>query len=169
MKRSELFFNRPPDLAATSPAEARGETRDMGRLLVSTPTIQKHASFLDLPSFLQPGDLLVVNRSATMPASLPAAGLPGAFILNLSTHYGSGLWLVEPRHSPSRPGPLPIELCSEIRVAAAGITGRFVAPYPGLPRKLRQEKERRRWCLKNLSGNADSYLLHILRTSRSPE
>lgn len=55
------------------------------RLLVSTPDGHRHARFVDLPSFLEPGDLLVVNRSATLAASLPATGDFGPFILNLST------------------------------------------------------------------------------------
>ena len=132
MNRSELLFNRPPDLVATAPAEARGRSRDNGRLLVSTAHGHKHARFLELAQFLQPGDLLVANRSATLPASLPANGQSGEFTLNLSTHYGSGLWLAEPRHSPARPGPLPIKTGDEIQTA--GTTARFVTPFPGLPR-----------------------------------
>ena len=72
MKRSDLIFDRPDNLAATRPAEADGQARDNGRLLVSTPSGHQHARFIDLPQFLRPGDLLVVNRSATLPASLRA-------------------------------------------------------------------------------------------------
>jgi S-adenosylmethionine:tRNA ribosyltransferase-isomerase len=132
MNRSELLFNRPPDLVATAPAEALGNSRDNGRLLVSTAQSHKHARFMDLPQFLQPGDLLVANRSATLPASLPANGQSGEFTLNLSTHYGSGLWLAEPRHCPARPGFLPISAGDEIQVAT--LSACFVSPFPGLPR-----------------------------------
>jgi S-adenosylmethionine:tRNA ribosyltransferase-isomerase len=69
MKRTQLEFDRPETLAATRPAEARGIERDEVRLLVSTPSGHTHAYFRDLPMFLRPGDLLVVNRSATLPAS----------------------------------------------------------------------------------------------------
>ena len=74
MKRSELLFDRPASLAATKPAEQRGLARDEVRLLVSTPGGHRHAHFYNLPEFFRPGDLLVINRSATLPASLPATG-----------------------------------------------------------------------------------------------
>lgn len=132
MKRSELFFERPDSLAATMPAEERGVERDAVRLLVSTPSGHRHAHFYDLPGFLRAGDLLVVNRSATLPASLPATGRVGAFTLNLSTNYGRGVWLAEPRWSPAKQGPLPLAAGDEIRVA--GVRGRLLRQFPGLPR-----------------------------------
>ena len=131
MKRADLIFDRPPELAATAPAELRGLKRDEIRLLVSTSQGHTHAHFYELADFLQPGDLLVVNHSATLPASLPARGKAGPFILNLSTHYGRGLWLAEPRKSAAQPGPLPFEKGERIQVA--GLDARMVAPYPGLP------------------------------------
>jgi S-adenosylmethionine:tRNA ribosyltransferase-isomerase len=131
MNRADLIFERPAQLAATAPAEARGLKRDEVRLLVSTPQGHSHAHFFDLADYLQPGDLLVVNHSATLPASLPAMGRFGAFILNLSTDYGRGLWLTEPRWSAGRPGPLPLERGE--RIQAAGMDARMVAPYPAIP------------------------------------
>lgn len=132
MNRSELLFERPPERQATAPPEARGLERDAVRLLVTTPEGHEHARFRDLPHFLEPGTLVVVNRSATLPASLPAEGAPGDFRLSLSTRYGAGLWLAEPRWSAARPGPLPLA-CGE-RIRVAGLPARLVAPYPGLPR-----------------------------------
>jgi S-adenosylmethionine:tRNA ribosyltransferase-isomerase len=55
----------------------------------------------------------------------------GTFVLNLSTTYGNGLWLAEPRWSASRPGPLPLERGERIEVA--GLGGRLVSPYPAIP------------------------------------
>lgn len=132
MRRSELFFKRPTDLVATAPTEIRGKARDRGRLLVSANGGHQHARFLDLPQFLQPGDLLVVNRSATLPASLPGEGSFGKFILNLSTDYGSGLWLAEPRFNEATPGPLPVRIGD--RIMFGEICGHFIAPYPGIER-----------------------------------
>lgn len=97
MLRDELFFERPQELQATAPAELRGLARDEVRLMVSTPSGHVHTRFMHLAQYLQPGDLLVVNRSATLPASLPAVAAIGDFRLNLSTDYGRGLWLAEPR------------------------------------------------------------------------
>jgi S-adenosylmethionine:tRNA ribosyltransferase-isomerase len=132
MLRQQLAFERPADLQATAPAEARGLRRDEVRLLVSTPSSHRHDLFVNLPNYLQAGDLLVVNRSATLPASLPARGAEGPFRLNLSTNYGRGLWLAEPRWSHDRPGPLPFARGERIDVAGAPAT--LVAPHAGLPR-----------------------------------
>lgn len=132
MLRNELLFERPAELQATAPAEARGLQRDEVRLLVSTPDGHEHAVFRQLDEYLRPGDLLVVNRSATIPASLPATAALGEFRLNLSTRYGGGLWLAEPRWSANRPGPLPLERGETI--AVAGTPATVVGPHPGLPR-----------------------------------
>jgi S-adenosylmethionine:tRNA ribosyltransferase-isomerase len=132
MLRQQLNFERPPALQATAPAEARGLKRDEVRLMVSTQSGHSHDHFFNLPTYLQEGDLLVVNRSATLPASLPAQGAEGSFRLNLSTDYGRGLWLAEPRWSHDSPGPLPFVPGESIAVAGAPAT--LVAPHMGLPR-----------------------------------
>jgi len=72
---SALAFELPARLEAHEPPEARGLSRDEVRLLVATRHDGSiaHARFRDLPAFLGPGDLLVVNASATLAAALPAA------------------------------------------------------------------------------------------------
>ena len=132
MKRAELIFSRPLELQATAPAEARGVSRDQARLMVSTPQGHEHTHFYDLAHYLNPGDLLVVNDSATLAASLPASGALGQFVVNFATDFGSGTWLVEPRWSTSQQGPLPLHAGEEIEVA--GLSTRLIANYPGLPR-----------------------------------
>ena len=132
MKRDALAFSRPAHLQAREPAEDRGQARDDVRLLVTTPDGSIHGRFGDLPRFLRRGDVLVVNDSATLPASLAARGSLGPFILNLSTRYGGGLWLAEPWWSTSEPGPLPLEAGQSFEVA--GTTAELVARYPGIPR-----------------------------------
>ena len=132
MRVADLDFTRPAHLQATRPAEARGLTRDGVRLLVSTPEGHHHSAFTNLANFLNPGDLLVVNRSATLPASLPAEGAFGPFLLNLSTRYGAGVWLAEPRPNVATPGPLP--LGSGDAATVGGLRATFLVPYPGLPR-----------------------------------
>lgn len=132
MKRAELIFARPRELQATAPAEARGIARDHARLMVSNGQTHEHAHFYDLARFLNPGDLLVVNDSATLPASLPATGKLGSFIVNFATDFGNGTWLVEPRWSTSQQGPLPLSAGEEIEVS--GLPVRLIATYPGLPR-----------------------------------
>ena len=128
----DLTFERPAALQATRPPELRGAGRDDVRLLVSSPAGHAHAHFTNLAQFLRPGDLLVVNDSATLPASLPGRGAFGAFLLNLSTRYGANLWLAEPRWSASTPGPLPLQAGEALKVA--DLNARAVAPHPALPR-----------------------------------
>ncbi len=132
MKREELIFARPDGLQATAPPEERGVARDEVRLLVSTPQGHQHAHFYELANYLRRGDLLVVNNSATVAASLPAEGQIGRFIVNLCTDYGRGLWLAEPRYSTAKPGPLPMG--ADERLQVGGREARLVAPHPGIPR-----------------------------------
>jgi S-adenosylmethionine:tRNA ribosyltransferase-isomerase len=82
---------------------------------------------------LEPGTLLVVNTSATLPASLPARHVRlGPLLANFSTHYGGELYLMEPRKSASEPGSLALEVGGAIEIA--GLPARLVARHPGLPR-----------------------------------
>jgi len=89
-------FALPPELAAHEPAEARGLPRDGVRMLVSrrrTGQIGHHA-FGELPDLLLPGDLLVVNTSATVPA---AVRIGGALTVHFSSPRPDGAWLIELR------------------------------------------------------------------------
>ncbi len=64
----------PAELRAHLPAELRGRRRDGVRLMVidrAAGTIED-TDFARLGSFLHAGDLLVVNRSRTIPAAFPA-------------------------------------------------------------------------------------------------
>jgi S-adenosylmethionine:tRNA ribosyltransferase-isomerase len=124
----------PAELEAHEPPEARGLTRDAVRLLVSDLERDaiEHARFADLPRWLSPGDLLVVNTSATVNAAVSATTADGrAFELHLSTHLPGGLWSVELRQ-PGKNGSM------QYSHANAGMTldlpagGRvtLLAPYP---------------------------------------
>ena len=95
-----LQFQVPKELEAHEPPEARGLRRDEVRLMVSKRADSSivHARFHDLPRFLDPGDLLVINTSGTLPAALAATRADGgAYELHLSTHLPSDLWIVELR------------------------------------------------------------------------
>jgi S-adenosylmethionine:tRNA ribosyltransferase-isomerase len=132
MNSPSYELERPAELGASSPPEERGLERDEVRLLVSDEHGNFPRTFRDLPQLLEPGDLLVVNESATLAASLPAHGRPGDFVLNLSTNYGGGIWLAEPRVSARQPGPVPLEVGSEFD--AGGVEFRAIAPFPGIER-----------------------------------
>ena len=132
LRAAPLEFEVPPELEAHEPPEVRGRARDDVRLLVTRPDGHRHARFEDLPRFLRAGDLLVVNESAAIPASLPAEGSLGSILLNLCTRFRSDLWIAEPRWSSGKPGPLPIDPGETLRIGSA--TVRLLSPYPGIPR-----------------------------------
>jgi S-adenosylmethionine:tRNA ribosyltransferase-isomerase len=95
-----LDFALPSQLEAHEPAELRGDGRDDVRMLVSDRATGEvtHAHFRHLPHFLRPGDLLVLNTSATLPAALTAVRDNGDVIaLHWSTPLPGGLAVVEPR------------------------------------------------------------------------
>ena len=94
---SELVLAAPP--GAREPPEARGVDRaDVAMLVASRHDgALVHARFRELRRFLVPGDLLVVNTSATLPAALPARLGERAIELHLSTPVGDGSWAVELR------------------------------------------------------------------------
>jgi S-adenosylmethionine:tRNA ribosyltransferase-isomerase len=83
---------------AREPAELRGSGRDDVRLLVARRVTGElsHARFAELPELLSPGDLLVINTSATLPAALRS----GQLQIHLSSPVpgqGSSRWLLELR------------------------------------------------------------------------
>ncbi|WP_169949840.1 S-adenosylmethionine:tRNA ribosyltransferase-isomerase [Microbispora sp. H11081] len=85
---------------AREPPEARGLRRDEVRLLVSRRDTGEvgHHVFADLPSLLSPGDLLVVNNSATLPAAVRLDRLA----VHFSGRLASGEWLVELRRRTAK-------------------------------------------------------------------
>lgn len=136
-----LDFLLPPELEAHEPPEARGLDRDGVRLLVSGPLVASaDRRFGELPELLAPGDLLVVNTSATLAAALSGIRPDGAAVdLHISTQLPAGLWLVEPRQ-PAQPAsaPFPPEhrpsLAGESVLLPEGATVDLLAPYPGSAR-----------------------------------
>ena len=102
-----MGFTVPPEREAHEPPEARGLARDEVRLLVTDRRSGEtaHARAHDLPAFLRPGDLLVLNVSATLPAAVTAQRRDGRTIaLHLSTGLVPDLWIVEPRTSAAAAG-----------------------------------------------------------------
>ncbi|MEX2619082.1 MAG: S-adenosylmethionine:tRNA ribosyltransferase-isomerase [Egibacteraceae bacterium] len=96
-----LDFDLPAHLDADAPPEARGGARHDVRLLVARRADGQvvHHRLTDLPALLAPGDLLVVNTSAMVPAALPATRPDGTV---LRAHVSGPLqgqrrWLVELR------------------------------------------------------------------------
>ncbi|MEO7001822.1 MAG: S-adenosylmethionine:tRNA ribosyltransferase-isomerase [Ktedonobacterales bacterium] len=129
-----LDFILPPELEATAPPEARGLSRDGVRMLVSWRSTDdiKHTQFRALTKVLQAGDVLVINTSGTLKASLAATRDDDAAVqVHLSTRLPGGVWTVELRQQDGvaslalrtgRPG-------ETLRLPAGG-TMTLLAPYP---------------------------------------
>lgn len=94
MHISDFDYYLPPDLIAQTPVEPR----DASRMLVlhrDSDQIE-HRVFRDLPDYLKPGDVIVLNQTRVIPARLPAQKIPtgGAAEILLLRHLGDTRWLV---------------------------------------------------------------------------
>jgi S-adenosylmethionine:tRNA ribosyltransferase-isomerase len=123
-------FTLPEGGEATVSPESRGLQRDEVRLLVADGPRVRHHQVVDLAAQLTPGDLLVVNTSATVPSavdSLRSDGRP--VLLHVSTELDDGQWVVEPR-LPGSSGPdLSTGAGSDLELAG-GVSLHLVAPWP---------------------------------------
>ena len=119
LEHDQLDFTLDEAREAHSPPETRGLGRDDVRLLVSRGDADPvDARFSELGGFLNPGDVLVVNTSATIAAALDGR-LPGGepIVVHLSGELPGGMWLVEvrePRAGSTAPlfldAPVVVEL-----------------------------------------------------------
>ncbi|HTT52892.1 MAG TPA: S-adenosylmethionine:tRNA ribosyltransferase-isomerase [Streptosporangiaceae bacterium] len=117
---------------ASSPPEARGLGRDGVRLLVASPDGVLHAGFPDLPRFLAPGDLLVVNTSATLAAAVPGRRPGGRPVLvHWSGRLEDGTWLVELRTGEPALARVTDAAAGETISLTGGATVTLRYPYPG--------------------------------------
>jgi S-adenosylmethionine:tRNA ribosyltransferase-isomerase len=75
LKTADFNYDLPSDYIAQRPVEPR----DSARLMVldrASGSIE-HTNFRELGSYLNPGDLLVLNETRVIPARLYARKLPG--------------------------------------------------------------------------------------------
>ena len=127
-----LDFDLPTALSAHEPPEARGLGRDGVRLLLgdrSTGDVSHHW-FPDLPSLLRPGDVLVVNTSATIPAAIDTTD-GSRLVVHVSTELPGDRWVVELR-SPATGGstqPYRDGAAGRTFPLRGGATVRLVEPY----------------------------------------
>ncbi|REE97532.1 S-adenosylmethionine:tRNA ribosyltransferase-isomerase [Thermomonospora umbrina] len=128
-----IDFVLPSALEAHEPPEARGRARDGVRLLVSRDDGVSHHAFTDLPELLSPGDLLVVNTSATLPAAVRLDRL----WVHFSTPYAEGddTWLVELRRRVGKAG----------RPYGGGNPGEWIPMPGGVTLTLVRRRTERLW------------------------
>ena len=90
-------FVLPEALNANEPPEARGLSRDQVKLLVAERSTVTHTQFDRIGEHLRPGDLLLVNTSATLPAAVDSSTVT----VHFSTALDDGTWVVELRNGGS--------------------------------------------------------------------
>jgi S-adenosylmethionine:tRNA ribosyltransferase-isomerase len=134
---STLDFELPPAREATMPPEARGIPRDHVRLLVAAPGVTTHTRFTHLAGHLEPGDLVVVNDSATLAAAVDATR--GGRGTDVTVHFSGPLatdcaadviWVVELRPGPRARGPVTDAVAGEHLTLPAGGRITLLGSYP---------------------------------------
>jgi S-adenosylmethionine:tRNA ribosyltransferase-isomerase len=120
-----------------------------------------NACFDELGEFLEAGDLMVVNTSATLPAAIPVRVDGAELELHLSTPVTDRDWVVEFRAlDRSRRQPPPAGAYLELD---GGATGEVIAPYLGSRRLVVARL--------NLGETVERYLAahgHPIRYQHSP-
>ena len=93
---SSYNYDLPPDLIAQNPVTPRDRSR---LLVVDSPTHHCHGHFYELPQWLKPGDLLVLNNTQVIPARLygqKSTGAPVEILLLEEKSAACWLALVKP-------------------------------------------------------------------------
>jgi S-adenosylmethionine:tRNA ribosyltransferase-isomerase len=130
-------FDLPGRLEASVPPEARGVARDGVRMMVARRRDEQlvHTSFCELANFVEEGDLIVINTSATLPAEVPGTDRGGRRLrVRLSTQLPAGLWTVECRLAGD---PYLAAEAGEVIELADGGRVVLLAPYARLPGGVR--------------------------------
>lgn len=132
-----LEFELPPALEAHEPVERLGRRRDDVRLLVASALdlTVRHHRFGEFAALLDPGDLVVVNTSATLAAAAPGHRTNGERVLvHFATPAPAGLWIVELRRlAPGGNRPVRDATRGEDIVLDAGGHVRLMAPVAERP------------------------------------
>ena len=126
---SSYDYHLPPELIAQNPVTPRDSSR---LLVVDSPPTYHHRIFRDLPQYLQPGDLLVLNNTRVIPARLLGQKSTGAqveiFLLEPKADH-TWLGLVKPGKR-LQPGAQilfpPTPLTAEIIAADEATGGRII-------------------------------------------
>jgi len=136
MKKSDFWYDLPPELIAQTPAERRDASRLM--LLDRRTGATADYVFHDLPELLRPGDCLVVNDSRVIPARLLGRRETGGAVeLVLLRDLGGGDWecLTRPGKK-TRPGTRLVfgegALTAEVTEVLEGGNRRIHFEYEGI-------------------------------------
>ncbi len=126
-------FTLPADAAAAEPPEARGIARDEVRLMVArgpAPGRITHTRFRSIAEHLRPGDLIVVNTSATVAAAID--GRRGSGGEQVTVHFSgpasADRWIVELRNQ--RLGRVGDGIAGERITLPRGVTLTLARAWP---------------------------------------
>lgn len=154
---ASLSFELPEERAASAPPETRGLERDEVRLLVARPDAVDHVVFRQLGGFLEPGDLVVVNTSATLPAAVDGQRRGEPLVVHFSTHLDDGSWTIELR-SPDGSGPLLDGAAEDLIELEGGARLQVVSTSAGIEGRTRLLKAR-----VHVVGAVEDYLARVGR------
>ncbi len=123
-------FTLPDALTADAPPEDRGISRDGVRLLVARADGVTHTTFRHLADHLRPGDLVVVNTSATTAAEVDAFTSDGEpRVLHLAGQLTADTWVVEARTAPDGVRAVLDHAVGDVLHLGAGVTLTLRAPF----------------------------------------
>jgi len=95
MKTADYDFHLPEELIAFRPAEKRDDSR---LLVLHRDGLTEHRLFSDLPSYLDAGDMLIVNNSKVFPARLTGYKPTGGRLeILLVAEISAGIWRIMSR------------------------------------------------------------------------
>lgn len=135
MTATDLATIVPSGPPAPGPIEHRGGARDDVRMLVASSRGLADRHLRDLPDELDAGDVVVVNTSAVMPASVPGTTGDGTPVrVHLASQEPGGRWVVELRR-PAGPVTTPFGdgRAGDVVTLPRGGRVRLVAPHAGRP------------------------------------
>jgi S-adenosylmethionine:tRNA ribosyltransferase-isomerase len=125
-------FTLPASAAAIEPPEARGLARDEVRLMVAhgpAPGRITHTRFRSIAGHLRPGDLIVVNTSATVPAAIDGSrGSDEPVTVHFSGPDSADRWIVELRNE--RLGRVGDAVAGERIALPRGVTLTLARAWP---------------------------------------
>ena len=128
-------FVLPDGLEASAPPTAR----DAVRLLVAHKGGVEHARFGELGRFLSPGDLVVVNTSATLAAAVDGIRDDGRPVtVHFASALDDGSWVVEVRPRGDADGPVDDSREGDAITLPDSVRLRLLAPHPQDQRRLWQ-------------------------------
>jgi S-adenosylmethionine:tRNA ribosyltransferase-isomerase len=128
-ERTSVRFRLPEEATAPAPPEVRGGSRDDVRLLVARPDGLRHRRFSDLADELMPGDLVVVNNSATVNGEIDGVRGGRPVVLHAATRLDPVTWVVELRTAPDASAPVLDAVPGEV-IGVGELCVTLLEPYP---------------------------------------